>query len=221
MLAALLSLAIALIIPAAGYVVLLAALAAVLGFVPSALGSHERPQAIARRRGLRRAVSRPHRLQFTAAAAAAALPCARSARLGHRHGYAVRDGRFLLPLLGNATRPVRQRLSLDCRSHDFRRDLHHGAAADLLQSWPQRVNIEYWVDADSGRAHWYTQTASLHLPRAMGETLKFDPMPRERFPGYPLEGILRGGARLEVGRAGADANLRELRHREIQAAWSC
>ena len=38
-------------------------------------------------------------------------------------------------------------------------------------SWPQRVNIEYWLDADSGRAHWYTQTASLHLPRAMDETV--------------------------------------------------
>ena len=65
-------------------------------------------------------------------------------------------------------------------------------------SWPQRVNVEYWVDADSGRAHWWTQAASLHLPRAMAEALHFDPVPRERFPGYPLEGFFAEAPALKL-----------------------
>ncbi len=60
------------------------------------------------------------------------------------------------------------------------------------------MNIEYWLDADSGRAHWYTQTASLHLPRAMDETLKFDPVPRDRFPGYPLQGFYADAPALKL-----------------------
>jgi hypothetical protein len=51
------------------------------------------------------------------------------------------------------------------------------------------VNIEYWADADSGAAHWFTQTASLRLPRVMDEIVKFDPLARDRFPGYPLKGF--------------------------------
>ena len=96
---------------------------------------------------------------------------------------------FLLPLLGNATRAAHQRLAVVAAVAAF-----GGTCITILlptysTSWPQRVNVEYWVDADSSRAHWWTQAASLHLPRAMGEALHFDPVPRERFPGYPLEGF--------------------------------
>jgi hypothetical protein len=96
---------------------------------------------------------------------------------------------FLLPLLGNATRAAHQRLAVVAAVAAF-----GGTCITILlptysTSWPQRVNVEYWVDADSSRAHWWTQAASLHLPRAMGEAVHFDPVPRERFPGYPLEGF--------------------------------
>jgi hypothetical protein len=96
---------------------------------------------------------------------------------------------FLLPLLGNATRPVRQRLAVIAAATTFGAICITVLLPTYSQSWPQRVNVEYWVDADSGRAHWYTQTASLHLPSAMDETLKFDPVPRDRFPGYPVKGF--------------------------------
>jgi hypothetical protein len=96
---------------------------------------------------------------------------------------------FLLPLLGNATRPVRQRLTVIAAATTFGTICITVLLPTYSERWPQRVNVEYWVDADSGRAHWYTQTASLRLPRAMNEAVKFDPLPRDRFPGYPLKGF--------------------------------
>jgi hypothetical protein len=65
-------------------------------------------------------------------------------------------------------------------------------------SWPQRINIEYWVDADSGHAHWWTQTASPHPPHAMASTVKFDPVARPRFAGYPVKGFFADAPALEL-----------------------
>jgi len=105
---------------------------------------------------------------------------------------------FLLPLLGNATRAARQRLAVLAAVAAF-----GGICITILlptysAGWPQRVNVEYWVDADSGRAHWWTQAASLHLPRAMSEAVHFDPVPRERFPAYPLEGFFAEAPALKL-----------------------
>jgi Peptidase family M28 len=96
---------------------------------------------------------------------------------------------FLLPLLANAGRGARRFVALLGAGVAFA-----GISVTLLlpmysPSWPQRINIEYWVDADSGHAHWWTQTASLHLPHAMADAVKFDPVARPRFTGYPLKGF--------------------------------
>ena len=189
MLVALLSLAIALIIPAAGYVDLLAALAAALGFVPSAwaLRQGRRPSqgaadfAVLFPGLIALSLLMPLLLLLYPALGAPAWPigtvtlCVTAA--------------FLLPLLGNATRPARLRLTLIAAVATFGAICITVLLPTYSQGWPQRVNVEYWLDADSGRAHWYTQTASLRLPGAMDETTKFDPVPRDRFPGYPLKGF--------------------------------
>jgi hypothetical protein len=198
MLAALLSLASALILPAAGYIVLLAALAAVLGFVPSAwalVKGRSPTQGAAEFAVLfpgliALALLLPLLLLLYPALGAPAWPlgtitlCITAA--------------FLLPLLGNATRPVRQRLAVIAAATTFGAICITVLLPTYSTSWPQRVNIEYWIDADSGRAHWYTQTASLHLPRAMDETIKFDPVPRDRFPGYPLKGFYADAPALKL-----------------------
>ena len=106
---------------------------------------------------------------------------------------------FLLPLLGNATRPARQRLTLIAAAATFGTLCITVLLPTYSTDWPQRVNIEYWVDADSGRAHWYAQTASLHLPAGMDETLKFDPVPRDRFTGYPLKGFFAEAPTVKLG----------------------
>jgi hypothetical protein len=65
-------------------------------------------------------------------------------------------------------------------------------------SWPQRLNIEYWVDADSGQAHWWTQAASFHLPHAMASAVKFDPLSRARFTGSPSRGFFADAPALRL-----------------------
>ncbi len=198
MLAALLSLASALILPAAGYLVLLAALAAVLGFVPSAwalIQGRNPSQGAAEFAVLfpgliALALLLPLLLLLYPALGAPAWPLG-TATL-------CITAAFLLPLLNNATRPVRQRLAVITAATTFGAICITVLLPTYSASWPQRVNIEYWVDADSGHAHWYTQTASLHLPRAMDETVQFDPVPRDRFPGYPLKGFYADAPALKL-----------------------
>jgi Peptidase family M28 len=55
--------------------------------------------------------------------------------------------------------------------------------------WPQRINVEYWFDADTGRAHWGVQPLSMRLPASMAAAARFDPLPRARIPGHPLLGF--------------------------------
>jgi Peptidase family M28 len=105
---------------------------------------------------------------------------------------------FLLPLLANATQVARQFVTLLGAGVTFA-----GVSVTLLlpmysPSWPQRVNIEYWVDADSGQAHWWTQAAGPRLPHAMASAAKFDPVARPRFAGYPLKGFFADAPALKL-----------------------
>ena len=198
MLVAVLSLAVALIIPAAGYVVLLAAMGAVLGFVPSALAvmKGRTPSqgatdfAVLFPGLIAMGLLLPLLLLLYPALGAPAWPigtvtmCVTAA--------------FLLPLLSCATRPARQRLTWIAAATAFGAICITVLLPTYSKSWPQRINVEYWVDADSGRAHWWTQAASMHLPRAMGDAVKFDPVPRGRFPGYPLKGFFADAPALKL-----------------------
>jgi Peptidase family M28 len=189
MLVALLALVIAIVIPAAAYVELLAALAAVLGFVPSAwaLMKDRRPSpgaadfAVIFPGLIGLSLVLPVLLLLYPALGAPAWPIGTIT-------LCVTAG-FLLPLLVQATRPARQRLTVIAAATTFGALCITVLLPTYSESWPQRVNVEYWVDTDRGHAHWYTQTASLHLPRAMDETLKFDPVPRDRIQGFPLKGF--------------------------------
>jgi hypothetical protein len=189
MLIALLALIIAIIIPAAAYIDLLAALAAVLGIAPCAWALvHGRvpSQGAADFAALfpgfiSLALLLPLLLLLYPALGAPAWPvgnltmCATAA--------------FLLPLLAQATRPARQCLMWIAASATFAAICITVLLPTYSHGRPQRINVEYWVDADSARAHWYTQTASLRLPSAMQKIAKFDPVPRDRFAGYPLKGF--------------------------------
>ena len=198
MLVALLSLAIAIAIPAAGYVALLAALAAAIGFAPSgwALIRERRPsQGAADFAALfpgliGLSLLLPLLLLLYPALGAPAWPIGTIA-------LCVMGG-FLLPLLVNATRPARQRLTVIAAATTFGAICITVLLPTYSEAWPQRVNVEYWVDADNGDAHWYTQSASLRLPRAMDETLKFDPTPRDRFQGFPLKGFFAKAPALKL-----------------------
>jgi hypothetical protein len=47
---------------------------------------------------------------------------------------------------------------------------------------PERVNLQYWLDADSGRARWLVRPASDHLPEPIGLATKFHELERGPFP---------------------------------------
>jgi hypothetical protein len=95
---------------------------------------------------------------------------------------------FLLPLLAQPT-PTRERLILLTSVAVFASVCITLLLPTYSSRWPQRMNIEYWLDADVGKAHWWTQTASQRLPGAMAEAIKFERAPRERFAGYPAKGF--------------------------------
>jgi hypothetical protein len=133
---------------------------------------------------------------------------------------------LLLPLLANATRPARLRLAWLAAATTFGAICITVLLPTYSTSWPQRMNVEYWVDGDSGQAHWWMQAASLHLPSAMGEVLRFDRIPRERFPGYPLKGFFADAPALklappeltQISSSGASPAHMELLVRSVRGA---
>ncbi|HEY0745549.1 MAG TPA: M28 family peptidase [Steroidobacteraceae bacterium] len=105
---------------------------------------------------------------------------------------------FLTPLLAKATLAARRVVMSLAVAVAFL-----GIAITLLlpsysPEWPQRVNIEYWFDADHGEAHWWTQAASGHLPHAIATTVKFDGVPRPRFAGTSAMGFFAAAPRLAL-----------------------
>jgi Peptidase family M28 len=105
---------------------------------------------------------------------------------------------LFLPLLANATRRGRAVVFLAAALC-----VVAGITATLLlptysARWPQRLNIEYWVDADRGQAHWWVRPLSLRLPQAMREAASFDPVPRARIPGHPALGFFAAAPSLPL-----------------------
>ena len=198
MLTALLAVAIATIMPGAAYAMLIAALAAALGSLPylAAIVKGRAPSQPAADfaalfpglTGL--AVLLPLLLLLYSALGVVAWPISTVSL--------CLTAVFLLPLLCNAAPLVRQRMTTLAAIVAFGAICVTVLMPTYSTDWPQRVNVEYWVDADSGKAHWWTQTASLHLPRAMGEAVKFDPVPRERFAGYWYKGFFAQATALKL-----------------------
>jgi hypothetical protein len=195
---ALLCIAGAIAIPGASYLLLLAALAAALAPLPYLwflTGGRAPPQSAADFAVLTPGlilltVLMPLLLLFYSALGAPAWPIS-TVTLSL-------TACFLLPLLAIATRGARLFVTLLGAVAAFA-----GISMTLLlptysPDWPQRVNVEYWEDADSGHAHWWLQAASQHVPHAMADTVKFDPVPRARFAGYPVTGFFADAAPLRM-----------------------
>jgi len=105
---------------------------------------------------------------------------------------------LLLPLLANATRRDRRRIIWVSALMTL-----GGMVVTLLlptysADWPQRLNIEYWLDADHGSAHWWAQPASLRLPTTLAGAAKFDLVPRTRFGGSASLGFIADAPKLDL-----------------------
>jgi hypothetical protein len=186
---ALLSIACAVAAPGAGYVVLLGALAAALAPLPCvwhlARGRTPSQGALdfaALAPGLiMLAALLPLLLAMYSALGALAWPITTLAL--------CLTGSFLLPLLADETAEARQFIVRLGAAVTFGSLCITVLLPTYSTAWPQRMNVEYWVDAQRGAAHWWMQAASGHLPEAMGGLAHFDPLPRARFAGYPGQGF--------------------------------
>jgi hypothetical protein len=49
--------------------------------------------------------------------------------------------------------------------------------------WPERVDLEYWLDVDTGESHYLARCDSLRLPATLAAAAHFEPIPRPRFAG--------------------------------------
>ncbi len=89
----------------------------------------------------------------------------------------------LLPLLSIASNRMRRGIVLSAVSIAVGGVLVTLCLPTYSRDWPQRVSLEYWWDADTGRPQYLARCESLDLPAALAAAAQFDPLPRPRLPG--------------------------------------
>ncbi len=62
--------------------------------------------------------------------------------------------------------------------------------------WPERINLEYWLDADTGESHYLARCDSMRLPHALAG--QFDSAPRSRFAGSATRGFYAAAPALDL-----------------------
>jgi len=65
-------------------------------------------------------------------------------------------------------------------------------------AWPERVNLEYWLDADIGQANYLARCDSSRLPAALAAAAHFDPMARVRFAGSSARAFFAAAPRFAL-----------------------
>jgi hypothetical protein len=89
----------------------------------------------------------------------------------------------LLPLMAAASRGARRQITAAAALFAVGGALATLSLPTYSSDWPQRINLEYWWDADTGRSHYLARCDSLRLPAALAAAAHFDPVPRPRFAG--------------------------------------
>jgi hypothetical protein len=64
--------------------------------------------------------------------------------------------------------------------------------------WPQRINVEYWIEADTGQSHYLVRCDSRRLPPELAAAAHFDPVPRPRFAGSAALGFYAAAPNLAL-----------------------
>ena len=195
---ALLSVACAIFVPGASYVLLLTAIAAALGTLPATLSA-------ARSRAPMGWMTDFAALLPSLVFFAAVFPVLRFlyTALGSL-AWPVSTLLLcvgtvtLLPLLAAASGRAR-RLSLAAAALLA----VAGAAITLIlptysAEWPERLNLEYWLDADTGQSNYLARCDSMRLPAALAAAAQFDPVPRPRFAGSTSLAFYAGAPKLDL-----------------------
>jgi hypothetical protein len=64
--------------------------------------------------------------------------------------------------------------------------------------WPQRINVEYWIEADTGQSHYLVRCDSGRLPPELVAAAHFDAGPRPRFAGSAVLGFYAAAPNLAL-----------------------
>jgi hypothetical protein len=105
---------------------------------------------------------------------------------------------ILLPLLAMASMGARRRVIAVAAAVTIGGVLITLVLPTYSPAWPERINVEYWRDADADRAHWWVQPGSQDLPEALAGAVRFDPVPRARYPGSAARGYFADAPKLAL-----------------------
>jgi len=89
----------------------------------------------------------------------------------------------LLPLLAAASGRVRRWMMATSALVAVAGVLTTLSMPTYSAEWPERINVEYWLDVDTGQSHFLARCESSRLPAALAAAAQFDPAPRPRFAG--------------------------------------
>jgi Peptidase family M28 len=89
----------------------------------------------------------------------------------------------LLPLLAAASTAMRRRVVATAALTAAAGGLVALCLPAYSADWPQRINIEYWLDADTRQAHYLARCDCDQLPAPLASGARFDRRPHPRFAG--------------------------------------
>jgi hypothetical protein len=89
----------------------------------------------------------------------------------------------LLPLLAASSQGARRTVTVLAATCVLGGSLLTLCLPTYSADWPQRIDLEYWLDADTGQSHYFARCDSLRLPASLAAAAHFDPVPQPRFAG--------------------------------------
>jgi hypothetical protein len=89
----------------------------------------------------------------------------------------------LLPLLAAASHRARRQVMATAALFAVGGAVVTLSLPTYSAEWPERINLEYWLDADTGQSHYLARCGSSRLPATLAAAAHFDPVPRPRLAG--------------------------------------
>ncbi len=96
----------------------------------------------------------------------------------------------LLPLLAAASPRARRAVTALAATCVLGGTLLTFCLPTYSADWPQRIDLEYWLNADTGQSHYFARCDSLRLPASLAAAAHFDPVPQQRFAGSGALGFV-------------------------------
>jgi hypothetical protein len=107
-------------------------------------------------------------------------------------------GAALLPLLALSSKGARSAVTALAAACVVGGTLLTFCLPTYSADWPQRIDLEYWLDADTGQSHYFVRCDSERLPASLAAAAHFDSVPHPRFPGSGALGFVAAAPTLAL-----------------------